>query len=418
MSIGLLLYVDNIIFAPMKLLSINTVATESNAPAKIMLGISKEAKKAGIEPYICYGRKSHMAEPNFIWYRVGRSYDIYSHTLLSRLGDSEGLHSVRATKRLIEYISSVSPDIIHLHNIHGHYVNYPLLFEFLKHYNCPVVWTLHDCWAYTGHCAYYSTADCQKWKHECSGCPQKKVYPKSYLLDKSKLNYSLKREFFTGVPLMNIVVPSDWLKREVQSSFLCDYPIHVIHNGVDTDTFQPIEKSNGNSQKIILGVASTWEDRKGLSDIVALSKMLPSEYKIVLAGMSAKAVPTELKNVSGLGYLTPQQMAKVYSKVDIFLNTSREETFGMTTIESLACQTPVIVNNKTALPEIVDVYGNNVAKVIDTSDTHLLLDSILEMTTEKLPDSAVRQAYQTTVNNYSEAIMCEKYLNLYSELVK
>lgn len=402
----------------MKLLSINTVAENSNAPADIMLNISSEAYRHGFESMVCYGRNCAVLPSYLVGYKINSNLDVYAHALLSRIGDSEGLHSGRATMRLINHICTYAPDIIHLHNIHGHYLNYPLLFDFLKRCNIPIVWTMHDCWAYTGHCVYYSHDECNAWRYDCKRCKQQNKYPKSYLLSKSKRNFKLKKEYFTAVPNLHIVAVSDWLKNEIEESFLSDYPIHRIYNGVDTDVFKrvPTYQIDSREVKIILGVASQWDRRKGLDDFYALSSLLPNDYKIHIVGYVPKTLIRNTDNIIFLGKLSKNELVEQYLKASIYVNASKEETFGMTTIEALSCETPVIVNSSTALPEIINPYRSRYAQIVDTSRTEHLLNAVIQATTDEVPVSARKKLRQKTIDSFSSTRMNQEYMKLFKSI--
>lgn len=409
----------------MKLLSINTVAINTNAPADIMYKISAAASVGGYKSMICYGRRgvspfqiSHNQQ-DIRFYKFNTNIDVYAHALYSRLGDSEGLHSRRATIRLINHICEFNPQIIHLHNIHGHYLHYPLLFDFLKRCKIPIVWTLHDCWAYTGHCAYYSYSQCNAWKSDCKKCGYKRDYPQSYFISNSKKNLKLKKEYFSGVPNMHIVAVSDWLKNEIEESFLSDYPIHRIYNGVDTDVFTrvPTYQIDSREEKIILGVASQWDRRKGLDDFYALSSLLPNDYKIHIVGYVPKTLIRNTDNIIFLGKLSKNELVEQYSKASIYVNASKEETFGMTTIEALSCETPVIVNSLTALPEVAGVYNNSNVCIIDTADSNCLMNEIKRIVDRKINLSEREKLRQITDEKFSSTIMVQEYLNLYASLI-
>jgi putative colanic acid biosynthesis glycosyltransferase len=260
-----------------KLLQINSVIN-SGSTGRIAEEIGQLAMKNGWKSYIAHGRNNRPSQSETI--KIGNDWDIKWHGLQTRLFDRHGLASMKATKKLVEKIKEVQPEIIHLHNLHGYYLNIEILFHYLATANIPIVWTLHDCWPMTGHCAYFSFIGCDKWKTQCEHCPQKKGYPASYLMDRSYQNYRLKKELFTSVRKMTLVPVSNWLATIIKDSFLKGYPIKTIYNGVDTTVFSPREsdeireKNKIKDKFVLLGVANVWDQRKGLNDFIRLSRLI------------------------------------------------------------------------------------------------------------------------------------------------
>lgn len=393
----------------MKIATINTVATNHNAPGRIMTQIGKASFRLGNDVLTIYGRGA--APDGIPSFRIGSGFDVMRHAAMSRLTDSEGLYSVSATKALITKLESFSPDIIHLHNIHGHYINYRLLMQWLKHRKMPVVWTLHDCWAYTGHCCYYSANRCDKWKNGCHNCEFSDVYPRS-LISHSERNFVLKRNLFTDIPHMTIVSVSKWLASEIKQSFLGDYPIEIIPNGVDTGIFKPT-KTSGNKPIRILGVALNWHDRKNFDFFIKLAQIM-SGVEIILAGKASscqrKTIPSNIKCIG----LIPdnQQLAELYSSSDVFINPSREETFGLTTIEAMSCGVPVIVNNATALP---DAITPKTGVIVDIDNIDEVMAALKQLTNNI--DTYGVACRQHIIDNYSADLMTNRYHNLYQRIL-
>lgn len=295
--------------------------------------------------FIAYGRCCNESASHSI--RIGEKVDIYNHVLQTRLFDHHGLASKNATDYLIKQIKKINPDIIHLHNIHGYYLNYKILFDFLSKANIPIVWTLHDCWPFTGHCCHYSFVKCVRWKTGCFNCPQKKSYPSSWFFDRSKTNYLDKQKYFTSVKNMTLVPVSHWLCKEIKESFLRDYPVKVIHNGVNTDMFMPIVPvkilPDIKDKFVILGVASVWSKRKGLADFIKLSYLLEKDEIIVLVGLSKKQMQNLPDNIIGIQRTESiEELVSLYSSADVFLNPTWEDNFPTTNLEALSCGTPVI----------------------------------------------------------------------------
>lgn len=364
----------------MKLYSINTVAQRANAPGRIMLDISNAIAIGGGESRIYTRQGLHT----------------YIHGLCSRLGDAEGLYSKCATHHLINDILSFRPDIIHLHNIHGHYVNYEILFSFLKTVNIPIVWTLHDCWAWTGHCVHYTSVKCDRWRTGCYDCPSIRRYPSSWFYDNTRRNWERKSRAFIGIPNLTIVCVSEWQAAQAQKSFLKNYPIKVISNGIDTSIYKPHQTSPHKDFRII-AVASNWNLNKGKKYLDLLRPYLRSDET--------------LKLINGITDQT--ELAKIYSEADLFLNPSEEETFGMTTIEAMACGTPAIVNNCTALPETIK--SSSTGFIVNCSDIDCFLNAIRHV--KSLGKTYFKETCRNhVVEKYSLQIMIDNYLDLFCRI--
>lgn len=394
----------------MKVVAINTVASADNAPGRIMTGICTAIADAGHEAIAVYGRGKAPDAGVIRSVRMGSDAAVLCHTLMSRLTDSEGLHSECATRQLIRVLDREQPDIIHLHNLHGHYLNYPSLVSWINSVGIPVVWTLHDCWPMTGHCAYYH--DCRKWLSGCNDCRQLSYYPKSVLLCRSGRNFRMKRMLFGSIRNLTVVAVSRWLADEVGRSFLGDNPVRVIPNGVETDCFKPHVAAIGNRRFTILGVASRWERRKGLDTFIRLAPHLEGWGEIILVGVDRhEPLPRPVKAIGRI--TSPQELSRVYSCADLFINPSKAETFGMTTVEAMACGTPVIVNNSTALPECV---AHDTGIVVDTGNIDALLRSINEIRSKGKAHYSAR-CISHIRDNYSIKRMTDAYLSLYNSVL-
>ena len=359
-----------------KLIQINITANWGSH-GKIAEDIGKCVLAHGWESYIAYGRWANPSESQLI--RIGNLWDERAHAFQSRLLDNHGLASKHATRKLIDAIKKISPDIIHLHNIHGYYLNYPLLFDFLAQYGKPVVWTLHDCWPLTGHCAYFTFDKCEKWKKGCFACMNKTEYPKRYLFDRSERNYSYKKRHFTSVPRMTLVPVSDWLNNIVGESFLKYLKHKTIHNGIDLEVFKPSEtyKDMFPGNKVVLGVSSVWDRRKGMEDFLKLRGLLDSAYTIVLIGLNEKQIKLLPEGVVGIKRTNNvQELVAYYSRADVFVNSTYEDNFPTTNIEALACGTPVITYNTGGSPEAID---KQTGEVIPVGDVELLANRVNNM---------------------------------------
>lgn len=333
----------------MKVLQINSVCGLGST-GRIATNIDSILRENGIESYIAYGRDSAVNDANII--RIGSKIDYYIHGVLTRIFDTHGLWgSKMATLKFIKQIKAINPDVIHLHNIHGYYINIKVLFEYLKESKKPVAWTAHDCWSFTGHCACFDYVGCDRWKTGCHDCPQKKVYPGSFLFDHSKQNYEKKRELFTSLNNMTIVTPSKWLANLVQESYLNKYPVKVIHNGIDLNVFKPTEsdfreRNSLQDKFIILGVANGWDKRKGFQYFLDLADKLDDSYGIVLVGLTKKQKEKLPKSIVGITRTNNvNELAEIYSTANVFTNPTLEDNFPTTNLEALACGTPVITFN-------------------------------------------------------------------------
>lgn len=348
----------------MRILMINSVCG-IRSTGRICTDLAQKFETEGHEVKIAYGRVEEVPE-RFQKYavRIGGSLDLKRHALRTRLLDEHGFGSVKPTKEFLKWANEYNPDMLWLHNIHGYYLNIEMLFDWIKSRpDMEVRWTLHDCWAFTGHCAHFTVAGCEKWKTGCGNCPQIRRYPASLLKDNSQTNYKRKKNAFTGVQKMTLITPSQWLANLVKQSFLKDYPIEVHYNSIDTNVFKPMKsefrQQHGlKNKKIVLGVASAWNDRKGLNDFFELRKKLDDSYAIVLVGLSEKQIRKLPEQIVGIPRTNSvHELAQIYTAADVFVNPSREETFGLTTVEAQACGTPAVVYEETACEEVVRLKG-------------------------------------------------------------
>ena len=345
----------------MKYLFINSVAGVGST-GRIAADKCRELMAEGHECRLAYGRSCANCD-DIRTVRIGNDLDFRVHGALNRVFDNHGFNSAGATKRFLKWVREYDPDVIWLHNVHGYYIHVGLLFEYLRFSGKKIIWTLHDCWSFTGHCAYFDYVGCDKWKNGCEKCPQKKSYPASLLMDGSKENYETKKYHFAGIPGLTIQVPSRWLADRVKASFLGDYTVEVVYNTVNREIFKPTpsdfrEKHGLQDKVILLGVANIWEERKGLKDFAALAPMLDDRYKLVLVGLTPEQSRDLPKNILCLPRTDNiRQLVEIYSAADLHINPSVEETFGMTILEAHCCGTPAIVYEGTACEEIVRLYG-------------------------------------------------------------
>lgn len=398
----------------MKVLQINSVCG-IRSTGRICTDIADILKESGDDCRVAYGRESVPENYNDIAVRIGNDADVNSHALMSRVFDNTGRGSKNATRKFLKWVDEYNPDVIHLHNLHGYYINLELLFQYLKKVQKPVVWTLHDCWAFTGHCAHFDLIGCNRWENGgCYDCPQKKRYPTSMVFDRSKKNFVEKKQLFLGINDMTIVTPSQWLADLVKRSFLGCYPIQVIHNGIDLNVFKPTyggnfrEKYGLQDKKILLGVASSWGISKGLDVFVELSKRLTNQYKIVLIGTN-DAIDAKLPDGILSIHRTNDKYAltQIYTEADVFVNPTRAEVFGLVNIEALACGVPGVTFRSGGSPEC---YDNTCGVVVEKNDIDAMEREIIQICNSKpfKPEACVRFA-----RNFDMYEKYQNYLKLY-----
>lgn len=396
----------------MKILQINTVVN-SGSTGRIAEEIGKLILEQRHESYIAYALGSRPSDSRLI--KIGGKYDFLIHGLVSSLNDGHGLASKKATKELINRIEEIKPDAIGLHNIHGYYLNYPVLFNYLKKRQYPVLWTFHDCWPFTGHCSYFEKTGCEKWKTSCNTCPQIKHYPMS-LVDRSNRNYRLKRETFLGLNNLTIITPSQWLKNLVDKSFLQDYHVKVIHNGVDLEVFKPkISPHKVKNYSIVLGVASNWDERKGLSDFKRLREYLPKEIRIVLIGVNKKQLKQLPLGIQGIERTENlEELVRWYNDADVFVNPTYVDNFPTTNIEALACGTPVITYETGGSPEAINESTGRVVKKGDITGMAREINHFIEFDKNKLREECRSRA----LLKFDKNARFDDYINIYESLIK
>lgn len=401
----------------LKLLQIN-VAANWGSHGRIAEEIGLEAMAQGWESYIAYGRYANPSKSHIV--KIGDLFDHCLHGAQSLLLDRHGLASCGPTKKLIKEIEQIKPDLIHLHNIHGFYLNYPILFRYLSTVDIPVVWTLHDCWAFTGHCAWPIHGHCDRFQEQCCHCPlQSKGYPKSFLLDRSRSNFKLKKRYFRSLQDLHLVTVSRWLEQQVRLSFMQDMDIRTIYNGLDTEVFRPSgtpPTSVTDGHPLVLGVCNAWYDWKGLDDMAALRELLPDDYEVMVVGVNEDQMHRLPEGITCIRRTdSVSQLAEIYSQADVFVNPSKVESFGMTTAEALSCGTPSIVYDTSACPEVVD---NLTGRVVPLGDVNALAKAVMEICS--LPGrEAMRQACrERAIRLFNRQDRYKEYLQLYNEVLQ
>ncbi len=368
----------------MRVLIINEVIGHTSTGV-ICSRLAEDLMAEGNEVKIAFGRDNYIpGELKSKCHRIGTDLDVAFHGAATRLFDVHGLCSVRATKAFLRWADRFDPQVLWLHNLHGYYLNYELLFSWIKKRpDMEVKWTLHDCWSFTGHCAFFSHVGCNKWKSCCSNCYQKTTYPRSFFADRSESNFERKKAAFTGVKNMVIITPGSWLAELVQKSFLSGYEIEITHNSVDRETFYPVPnsfktKKGIEGKKLVLGVASVWELRKGLDDFVSLAKKIDrSKYQIVIVGLSSKQIRYINKKAPGVIGLkrteNAKELAEIYTAADVFVNPTYDDIYPTVNLEAEACGTPVITYNTAGTSEtvrradsmIIEPGVDNILKALD-----------------------------------------------------
>ena len=408
------------------LVEINTVV--NNSTGRIMHDIQREADISGMETLSIVGRRHVYTDVPCV--KFGNALSFWIHVIWTTLTDRHGLEpvlSVIYTGKMVRRIREANPDIIHLHNIHGYYLQYPTLMKYLAYeYKGKIIWTFHDLWPITGHCAYYSAVNCDKWMTGCNHCPNKKRYPVSLGLDGSRKNYEIKKKLFTSLSNLTITVPSEWMASQVRQSFMGKYPVEVIHNGIDTAVFDHnrlavdsdtessrcVGKTAWSDKKILLSVASIWDERKGLKDLVALSDKLSDDYVMVIVGLSKHQISRLPKGVIGITRTENiDELVSLYSRAHIFINPSLEESFSLVTVEALSCGCPCIVLDTSAVAELVN-DDNGV--VLHSHKPEDYLDAIKSIENRGYSRESVR----ATALKYDNKYMLEGYMRLYGEVLR
>ncbi len=399
----------------MRIAHINVTATLSTG--RIAADLCRLSIRQGHEALLCYGRGNAPVDiptlrvgdllPDPEEHRRGAiakslrrlrrrvrlgsaSMGVRIHAGLSRITDRAGFYSRHTTRRFIRQLELWQPDLIHLHNIHGYYLHLPTLMDYLRRTQVPVVWTLHDSWAYTGHCAYYQfpvepflrsrndtakplrqrnskPSACLKWQEGCSRCPLKRTYPASWLLDRSTRNYKDKKALFSGLPHITLVTPSQWLADEVRRSFLSQYPVYAMPNGIDLSLYAPCDDARFmqetavfygldqvGERKLVLSVAAVWDERKGLADLVELARALGDGYCVAAVGLTQRQIDALPYYMLGLPRTrNVRDLCVLYTAADVYVSMSQGETMGMTLVEAMACGTQVLCYQSTAMPELI-----------------------------------------------------------------
>lgn len=405
-----------------KLLQIDTCLA-LRSTGRITESIAKIAISNGWECHIIHGART-IGDTIQHHYQATTKTGTYIHFIESFLWDKHGLGSRRDTKKIVKIIENIKPDVINLHCIHGYYINYKILFDYLKKTSIPIVWTFHDCWAFTGHCAYFDKVRCEKWKIGCDKpCPAKKDYPKSLFFDNCKRNFELKKKLFLSIEKRLTIVPvSFWLEGFVRQSFFKNCSIQTIHNGINIDVFSPQDDSilrehlGLKDRIVVLGVAMPWSPRKGLPDMLCLATKLPSEYSIILIGLDEKQMQDLPSNVIGVGRTNDaKELARYYSLASVFLNPTYEDNFPTTNIEALACGTPVVTYSTGGSPEAIDSFTGS---VVVQGDVEGLYKAVLDISNKVATTDIRKKCRERAEIYYNSMTAFLEYLELYNRVIE
>lgn len=400
----------------MKIAQINMVAGGSTG--NIMRQIAACARAQGHEAITfsspSFSRSHPETFPQYEDHRYfGTPFNHAIHYVLGRLTGRNGCFSYFATKKLVKELKEFSPDILHLHNLHNWCIHIPTLFRYINKNDIRVIWTLHDCWTFTGQCPYFDIVECDKWKTGCHNCPQNHIYPESKV-DATRWGYAFKKKWFTSVKNMTLVTPSQWMADTTKQSFMGQYPITIIHNGIDLNVFQPthsdFRETHGirPDQYLLLGVAFEWGPRKGLDVFIELSKRLDDRFRLVLVGTNDVVDAQLPENIISIHNTVDQQeLAKIYTAADLFVNPTREEMFGLVNAEALACGTPVVTFRTGGCPEVI---GKECGCVVDKNDIDALEREILRICTQRPyeEEACIKRATQ-----FDARQKYEEYVRLY-----
>ena len=393
-----------------KLLQINVTCNQGST-GKIAEQVGTTLLSFGWEVYLAHGAR-YKNSSQLITYQTQSVIGEYVHALESLLLDADGLGSRNATRNLIEYIKKVQPDIVQIHNLHGYYINYKILFNYLNSTTIPVIMTLHDCWPFTGHCVHFLTANCNKWISGCNNCPQTHSVPRSLVLDRSIRNFNLKNDYINKNKNLHLVCVCEWIKEQVQRSMYKEHSIHLIRNGIDTKMFRPTV-SKKDSKFSILAVANPWTKDKGLFDIYKLRRLLPhDQYEIILVGLTKEQIKQLPKGITGILRTNSQEeLVDLYSQSHVFINPTYADTFPTTNLEALACGTPVITYRTGGSPESID---HRTGVVIEKGAIDALADSIATIRHQPLASTDCRNR---VLELYDKNERYLDYKNLYDSIL-
>lgn len=401
----------------MKVLQINVTAN-SGSHGRIAAGIGTQLMLGGHQSYIAYGRTGNYCGSELV--KIGGKLNVGIHLLKTRLLDRHCFGSLHATTNFIKKLRKIDPDVIHLHNLHGYYINISVLFKYLQEAGKPVIWTFHDTWPITGHCSFFEHVNCYKWKTECFACPNIHGYTKSWGVDNSRRNYREKKALFTGLKNLVLVSPSDWLANHLRHSFLSSCDIRIINNGVDILKFNPdfnglVRQKYSLNKKYILGVANIWDERKGLKDFVRLREILDTNIDIVLVGLSPNQIKSLGNGIKGIRRTESiDDLASLYAGAETFVNPTYLDNFPLVNIEALSCGTPVITYRTGGSHESIDKGSG---RMVEQGDIRALHEAIMDILGSENVNTSSK-CRERAVNKFSAEARYRDYISLYQECLK
>lgn len=361
----------------MKIVQINAVY-ESSSTGRTVKEMHESLIARGYESFVFCTNMEKLRENVF---HIGSKTDYKIHAALSRFFGLQGYFSFFPTRRLIEHLRTIKPDVVILRNLHANYINFPMLLNYLGTADIAVINVLHDCWSFTGHCCHYTEDACDKWKTECNKCPILHKYNKSLFFDNSTMIFRMKQSAFATIRRLAIVGVSNWTAMQGKQSpiFSSANIVKCIYNWISLDVFYPKDSVNLRNELrlrkddfVVLGVSQKWSDVKGLNHFLCIANQLKDVIFVMIGNMPDGLIL--LPNIISVAPLSsPNKLAEYYSMADVFLNFSLQETFGKVSAEALACGTPLIVNNSTANPELC---GNRCGFVIENNDHSKIIDAI------------------------------------------
>lgn len=403
----------------MKILQIN-ITYRAGSTGKIMYDLNNTIRKNGHQCYMISGYTNESSESLYCMHPQNFDLSVKKDLLVSRITGRMGYRQNTKTKKMLQWVDSIKPDIIHMHNIHGDWLNIPLLMEYIKKKKIPVVWTLHDCWGFTGRCSYFESFGCDKWKTGCYRCKNNRVYPITYFFDHSERMWKDKIKWFSDLDNAIIVTPSQWLSGYVEDSFLNQYPIKVINNGIDLSVFKPqVKKSKYlfslDKKKKVLGVASSWTKRKGLEDIYELKKILNDDtYQIVIVGLNEKQIKSVPDGIVAIRRTNNvQELTELYTEASVLINPTYQDNYPTVNLEAIACGTPVITYHTGGSIESVN---EDVGQIVEQGDIAGLKKSVEDICKNERYNSQKCKTYAE--KNFDKTEKYMEYLAIYDTIIK
>lgn len=406
-----------------KILYINPVVRTTTSTGRIVRELADAARADGWEAYTAFsaGRDGHAPPGIQKPLPVGNRLDVALHGLATRIFDRHGLASASATRAFVRQLQQIAPDLVHIHNIHGYFLNYPILFDYLRRARVPVVWTVHDCWLFTGHCYHYDAAGCMRWQSGCHDCPQKHRFPASFIFDRSRRNFADKRrEFLSLAPgQLTIATVSQWMSAQMRESFFSGCPIVTIHNGIDTSIFRPSPDSASvktalgiGRKRMLLAAASIWSAQKGLSHLAHIACSMPADCALVMVGVDKKTARTLPPGIIALpSTSSPSDLARLYSAADVFLNPTLQDNYPTVNLEAIACGTPVVTfRTGGSVESITPLTG----VVVGQGDSAAMLEAALKIDKNALSRACRRHA----LDNFAKDKTHKQYIDLYRKLIQ